>query len=309
MPTRVGEHRRGGVVEHVPAHVGQRLGLPLPGAAVVLGGERRGVGVDHRGDRVEHRGVVEPALHLPAAVREPGQEQLVHPGRGPVVGLLTVLIQQFDQRRAPLRAARCGVYWSALPASCASAPAQASGESRPAGLLRQDPGDHLDVPQPGAARREHLRGRGQPRRQHAAVEPGARCRPARRRSPGGGPRTAPSRAGRSTPAPPTCSRARRTRHAGPARPPHPPWPGPAAAPPTHTCSATPPTRRRCSTRPRRAARRPPAPAGAARQRTGSRSRTHSRDHHRQNRALRRRPGEDSFDDFGEVQAPVTNSTN
>ena len=36
VPTALREHRRGRVVEHIPAHVGQRLGLPLPGAAVVV---------------------------------------------------------------------------------------------------------------------------------------------------------------------------------------------------------------------------------------------------------------------------------
>ena len=59
------------VVQHVPAHVGQRLGLPLPGRAVVVAGQRLGLRVDHRSDRVEHRGVVEPALELAAAGRGP----------------------------------------------------------------------------------------------------------------------------------------------------------------------------------------------------------------------------------------------
>ena len=58
------------VVEHVAAHVGQRLGLPLPGGALVVARERLGLRVDHRGDRVEHRRIVEPALDLPAAARE-----------------------------------------------------------------------------------------------------------------------------------------------------------------------------------------------------------------------------------------------
>ena len=173
VPTRVGQHRRGRVVEHIPAHVGQRLGLPLPGAAVVLGGQRRGMGVDHRGDRIEHRGVVEPALHLPPAVGEPGQEQLVHPGRGPVVGLLTVLIQQLDQRRAPLLQLVRGVLVG-LAGQLRLRTRPGVRREPPGRPARQHPGDHLDVPQPRAPRREHLRRRRQPGRHHGSVQPRAR---------------------------------------------------------------------------------------------------------------------------------------
>ena len=67
VPAALRHHRRGRVVEHVPAHVGQRLGLPLAGRAVVVAGQRLRLRVDHGGDGVEHRGVVEPALELPAA--------------------------------------------------------------------------------------------------------------------------------------------------------------------------------------------------------------------------------------------------
>ncbi|NMH95747.1 hypothetical protein HF526_00170 [Pseudonocardia sp. K10HN5] len=62
------------MVEGVDAHVGEGLGLSLPGTAVVVSGQRLGARVEHRGDRVEHRRVVEPALELPAgAVRIPGE--------------------------------------------------------------------------------------------------------------------------------------------------------------------------------------------------------------------------------------------
>ena len=90
------------VVEHVAAHLGQRLSLPRPGRPVVVAGQRSGLRVDHRGDRVEHRGVVEPAPELPATAGQLGQEQLVGLRGRPVVGFGAVLIQQLDQRRAPV---------------------------------------------------------------------------------------------------------------------------------------------------------------------------------------------------------------
>ena len=185
VPAGVGQYRGRGVVEHVAAHIGQRLRLPLPGAAVVVAGQGLGMGVDHRGDRVEHRRVVEASLHLPAAGGEPGQEQLVHPCRGPVVGLLTVLVQQLDQRRAPLvqlvRGVDVGLAGQLRLRTGPDLGAQPPG--RPAA---QHPGDHLDMPQPRPPRREHLRRRRQPGRQHRPVQPGPRCDLLGRRHPAAG---------------------------------------------------------------------------------------------------------------------------
>ena len=81
-----------------------------PGAAVVVGGQRLGLGVDHGGDRVEHRRVVEPALELATPVAAAGQEQLVHPRRRPVVGLLAVLVQQRRPALVPQCVQLVGVY-------------------------------------------------------------------------------------------------------------------------------------------------------------------------------------------------------
>ena len=158
------------VVEDVAADVGQCFGLPLAGRPVVVGGERLGVGVDHRGDRVEHRGVVEPALDLPAAAGQPGQEQLVHLGRGPVVGLGPVLVQQLDQRLAPVVQLRRGVQLG-LRGELLLRTRPLLGDSRAAALVRA-PGRsprHAAGP-PGPPRT--------PRRSPAAV-PGAPPRRAR----------------------------------------------------------------------------------------------------------------------------------
>ena len=204
------------VVEHVAAHLGQRFGLPFARAAVVVGGQRLCVGVDHRGDRVEHSGIVEPALDLPAALGQPGQLQLVDQGRWPVVRLLAVLVEQFDQRRAPLlqlaRGVQLGLGGQLL---LDTRPLLAATTARP--TCRPAPGRsprHVATPR---APREHLRRRGQPRRQHAPVQPGPRRHLLGRDHPAGGPRVPPSPAGHSAPAPATCSPARRTHPRGPAR--------------------------------------------------------------------------------------------
>ena len=102
----LGHRRRGRVVQHVPAHVGECLGLPLAGGAVVVAGQRLRLRVDHGGDGVEHRSVVEPALQLSAAGGGAGQEQLVDLRRWPVVRLGAVLVQRLDQRECPRCAAR-----------------------------------------------------------------------------------------------------------------------------------------------------------------------------------------------------------
>ena len=163
-------------------------------------------------------------------------------------GSLAVLIQQLDQRRAPVRAARAGC--TGRPCRPAAPPHRPRLRGEPPGRpAAQHPGDHLDVPQPGPARREHLRGRGQPRRQHAAVEPGPRCDLLGGGHPAAGLEPLPAeqvaqRRGRrlvavlgehSTPV----QRGHRI-HRDPVQPPH------------HRltrASATPPTRHRCSTRP------------------------------------------------------------
>ena len=115
-------------------------------------------------------GVVEPALELPAAVGQPGQEQLVGPGGWAVVGFFAVLVEQLDQRLAPVVQLGRGVV--GRPPGELGFRARPLLRAQPPGrLAAQQPGDHLDVPQTRPAPREHLRGRRQPGRQH-------RCRPA-----------------------------------------------------------------------------------------------------------------------------------
>jgi hypothetical protein len=90
------------VVEHEPAHLGQRLGLPLGCAALVILDARRCHGVDERGDRVVERSVVEAALQRSAwaaAVRQ--QVQLVDLRRWALVGFGSVGVEFFDQLGAP----------------------------------------------------------------------------------------------------------------------------------------------------------------------------------------------------------------
>ena len=135
VPAAVGEHRRRGVVEHVPAHVGQRLGLPLPGAAVVVARSAawRGRRSPRRSRRTSPRRRTGPSPSRRRRAAGSGTAR----SPGPGAGRRAAHRPDPAARPAPCptAAARVGVYWSALPASCASAPAHASGESRPAGLL------------------------------------------------------------------------------------------------------------------------------------------------------------------------------
>ena len=182
----------------------------------------------------------------------------------------------------PQSCSSVGVYSAARPPAGPPRPPSRRGTAaRP--RRRQQPGDHLDMAQTRPPRREHLRRRRQPGGQHRPSNPvcGATCRatvtrrwasnrsqPSRSVSACGGGLVAaigehPSRSSPATVATVTWSSRRATD---------------SHSVSSEIRSASPPTP------PPRAARRPPARAGAARRRAGSRSRTHSREHHRQNRA-------------------------
>ena len=139
VPAALGQHRRRGVVEHIPAHIGQRLGLPLPGAAVVLGGQRRGMGVDHRGDRVEHRRIVEPALHLPPAVAASRVRNSSFTRAGGRSSGCSPSWSSSSTSAVPQAAARAGCTGRPSPASCASAPGPGCGREPPGRLARRAP--------------------------------------------------------------------------------------------------------------------------------------------------------------------------
>ena len=171
---RCGRRRRRrasrGVVEDVAADVGEGLGLPLPGRAVVVGGARPRVRVDDRGDRVEHGGVVEPALD-PA------------PPAGPRVRYSSLIW-------AGGRSSGSAPSWSSVSTSAAPQACSSAGRSRrpcrqlvlgARPLLGREPprGSRVRVPArpprpaAGAPARpaNSARGGGQPCRQRRAVEP------------------------------------------------------------------------------------------------------------------------------------------
>ena len=144
-PTAGGQGGGVGVVEHPAARVGQRLGLALSGGAVVLGGARRGLGVDEGGDRVEHRRVVEPA-HQPAptAAAVALQVQLVDAWLGVFVGLRPSA-SSASNSCSPRPCSSVGAQSGIQAASCASAPIHRCGSSRRR-VRPEHPGDDLDMP-------------------------------------------------------------------------------------------------------------------------------------------------------------------
>ncbi len=161
------------MVQHVPAHVGECLGLPLTGGAVVVAGQRLRLRVDHGGDRVEHRRVVEPALELAAPVAVPAEEQLVDLRRRPVVRLLTVLIQCVDQPCAPGVQLARGVLVGLRGELLLRARPLLRGQP-PGRLAAEHAGDDVDVPQACPSVAEDRGRRGQSRRQWRAVQPDSR---------------------------------------------------------------------------------------------------------------------------------------
>ena len=162
-----------GVVEHVPARVGERFGLPLRWRALVLGVDGTGLRVDHRGDRVEHRGVVEMPLQCATcSATEALQVHLVDRIRRAVVGLGSVLVQRVDQSAAPFQQLR-GRVPVGVGRQLGFGTRPDRGRQPLRGRAGQHPRDHLDVPQTRCSRGELLRRRGQPRGQ-ARLHP-ARC--------------------------------------------------------------------------------------------------------------------------------------
>ena len=125
-----------GVLEHIPAGIGECVGLPLRRRAVVLGGARLRLCVEEGRDGVEHRGVVEPADQPPATADPVGaQVQLVDrehrsssSGAGPSASKASISC-------APRAASSAGVHSRHHAASCPSAPAHTSGVSRSAAVV------------------------------------------------------------------------------------------------------------------------------------------------------------------------------
>ena len=208
--------------EDVGAGVGEGFGLPLPGRARVVGGQRLGLRIDHGGDRVEQGGVLEPALDRPTGLApERGDGQLVDRWRGSFVGGRAVFVEGVDQRGAPgpqLRSACSCWPWRRVRPPRRPTP-------RGTGARRRGWPAPSRSPRRAAGSRRRRR---TPRRWPGAG-PGVGCRPTpfgggpvRPPPPGGGPRTVPSRAGPPTRRPQTRSRVRRTHPAAPTRRPRPP---------------------------------------------------------------------------------------
>ena len=170
-PSATGGHVA--VVEHVPARVGERFGLPLRLRALVIGVDGTGLRVDHRGDRVEHRGVVEmPLQRATCPATEALQVHLVDRIRRAVVGLGSVLVQRVDQSAAPFQQLR-GRVPVGVGRQLGLGTRPHRGRQPLRGRAGQHPRDHLDVPQTRCSRGELLRRRGQPRGQRGSIQPGA----------------------------------------------------------------------------------------------------------------------------------------
>ena len=213
---RVGEHRGGGVVEHEPHTSASASACRSPAAG---GRPRRSAARHGRRSPRRSRRTSPASSNRPSPSRpRPGsrvRDGSFTRGRGAAVGLLTVLIQRLDQRGTPVPAARRGV-----PVGLGR-PARAC-RARP--TARAEPPRRLAGPAPGRSPRRAAEPSGQPRTpppsratgpQHGSVQPRARRDLLGSGHPAAGLEPLPARAGRSTPAPATGSRARRTRRGGP----------------------------------------------------------------------------------------------
>jgi hypothetical protein len=160
----------GGVaeVESAPAHVTERVSLPLPEAPSVLSG-RLGQRVKGGGDRVEGRRVELSLDPASATGRVPGQVQLVDLRRLALVRHSAVLIQRVDQVASEVGELTRTVQRSLLGQLFLSAGPRRRGQSA-SGLAGERIGDHFQVPQADLPGGESGGGRRQPGRQHLAVD-------------------------------------------------------------------------------------------------------------------------------------------
>ncbi len=158
VPTGVGQHRRRGVVEHVP----HTSAAPRPAAPRAAGRPRRSAAWRGRRSPRRSRRTSRRRRTGPSPSRRPSGSRVRNSSftraGGPVVGLLAVLVQQLDQRRAPVLQLRRGVHIGLRrPAAPPHPPTPPARAARPACCARTR-AITSTCRSPVPACREHLRG-------------------------------------------------------------------------------------------------------------------------------------------------------